>query len=347
MITKKSRQKVSETILWARYHINQHRRTQALILVMALGVLLALALQGLLSFMQPIDELKKGENTVSEIHAVKNKNGENPFENISLGAHAVYVLDIKTKTVLFSKNENEKLPLASVTKLMTAFVARENFNESAVLTISKEDISTEGDSGLRVGERWRIGDLLDVMLLVSSNDAAHAIARFVGSGGKEIDDNTFAYNAFVSMMNEKARLLGLDQMEFINESGLDVTQVRNISPDAPVAVAGGYGSAQNVAELLALLWSKYPETIEITARKYARITSQDDVAHVLPNTNEIVGQISGLIASKTGFTDISGGNLAIIFDRGIGDPIVIVVLGSTYKGRFDDMEKLVKAVRET
>ena len=138
------------------------------------------------------------------------------------------------------------------------------------------------------------------------------------------------------MMNEKARVLGLTQMEFFNESGLDIDQVQ----------AGGYGSAHDVALLFAELWKKYPETIEVTARKDARIVSQDEIAHILPNTNEIIGKFSGLVASKTGYTTLAGGNLAIIFDRGIGDPVVAVVLGSTYKGRFDDMEKLVEATRK-
>lgn len=137
------------------------------------------------------------------------------------------------------------------------------------------------------------------------------------------------------MMNEKALSLKLDQMEFYNESGLDVNERQN----------GGYGSARNVAELLAELWKKYPETIEITAHKDASIYSQDDIAHYLSNTNEIVGNIPGLIASKTGFTNISGGNLAVIFDRGMGDPVVVVVLGSGYKERFDDMKKLVEAIQ--
>lgn len=261
----------------------------------------------------------------------------NPFENIVIEARAAFVFDLKKRAVLFARNENEKLPLASVTKLMTALVARENLSEGVVVTLTGEDISVEGDSGLRVGERWRVGDLLSVMLLISSNDAAHAVATFVGGDGQPNTDAKNARAKFVSMMNEKALVLGLAQTQFFNESGLDI--------DASMQ-AGGYGSAHDVALIFAELWGKYPETIEVTARKDARIISQDDIAHILPNTNEIVGKISGLVASKTGYTALAGGNLAIIFDRGIGDPVVAVVLGSTYKGRFDDMEKLVEVARK-
>lgn len=305
------------------------KRYRALAIVLGSVAGLALMVQGLLSFAMGA-EAQANTGTPEEISSAK---GINQFESVSLEARAAYVVDLKTGAVLYSKNENEKLPLASVTKIMTALVVREHLSASAMITLTKDDLMAEGDSGLRPGERWQIGDLLNVMLLVSSNDAAHAVAGFVGQG-ESIADMNGARTHFIQMMNEKARALGLEQMEFLNESGLDVNDSRN----------GGYGSARNVAMLFAELWKKYPETVEITAHRDARIYSQDNIAHILPNTNEIVGHIPGLVASKTGFTNMSGGNLAVIFDRGIGDPVLAVILGSSYKGRFDDMEKLVSAV---
>ena len=322
MNTRKNREEISA------------KRLSALAFVLGGGALLALSLQAFLSFAIPTQaQMQTQADTQGELHAPA---VANPFENIAIEARAVFVFDLKKRSVLFARNENEKLPLASVTKLMTALVARENLSEGVVVTLTGKDISVEGDSGLRTGERWRLGDLLSVMLLISSNDAAHAVAGFVWSAGQPNADMENARSKFIGMMNEKALALGLTQTEFFNESGLDIEQMKN----------GGYGSAHDVALIFAELWGKYPETIEITARKDARIVSQDDIAHILPNTNEIVGKISGLVASKTGYTSLAGGNLAIIFDRGIGDPVVVVVLGSTYKGRFDDMEKLVEAARK-
>ncbi|OHA79933.1 MAG: hypothetical protein A2747_01795 [Candidatus Yonathbacteria bacterium RIFCSPHIGHO2_01_FULL_44_41] len=307
------------------------KRAHALLVVLGGGAGIAILMQGLLSFALPTS----AESVMDVPKEIRSATTTNPFENISIEARAVYVFRLNTSTVLYAKNENEKLPLASITKLMTALVAREYFSESAAMTLSSDDISAEGDSGLRVGERWRFGDLLNVMLLVSSNDAAHAVASFVGSEGRVSQgiNTTLARASFVQMMNEKALAFKFEQMQFFNESGLDVSMTQN----------GGYGSARNVAELFAELWKKYPETVEITAHKDARIFSQDSIAHILPNTNEIVGHIPGLVASKTGFTDISGGNLAVIFDRGIGDPVAVVVLGSSYKGRFVDVQKLITA----
>ena len=308
------------------------KRAHALALVLGGGAAFTIAMQGLLSFAIPTQaEMITTLPSVTQSAPVVNLS-----DNIPLEARAAYVFDLKTGTVLFARNENEKIPLASVTKIMTALVARENISEGAVITLTKDDLSAEGDSGLRLGERWRAEDLLSVMLLISSNDAAHTIARFVGSvnHSTQADTPVIDRTHFIQMMNEKALALKLSEMEFFNESGLDVSETQN----------GGYGSARNVAELFAELWKKYPSAVEITSHKDARIISQDDIAHILPNTNEIVGHIPGLIASKTGYTTLAGGNLAVIFDRGMGDPIVAVVLGSSFKGRFEDMKKIVSTV---
>lgn len=310
------------------------KRLRALAITLGGGALFALTLQGFLSFALE----SKAETTPTDVPREElSAPATDPFADILLEARAAYVVDLSTKKVLFAKNENEKLPLASVTKLMTTLVARDHMRNDVVITLTKDDLAAEGDSGLRPGERWRMGDLLDVMLLISSNDAAHAIAGFVGTDGLPGEDIVGARAKFVNMMNEKARTHSFSTMEFFNESGLDIDMVKN----------GGYGSAHDVATLMVTLWQTYPTTLEITARKDARITSQDGIAHILPNTNEAAGRYPGLLASKTGFTDLAGGNLAILFDVGIGHPVVAVVLGSTYKGRFDDMQKLTQATLKT
>ena len=311
------------------------KRLKSLAVVLCGTALFALVLQGFLSLVLGGSAEVKNQKA-SVIESVPT---HDPFAEIVLEARAAYVVDLATKKILFAKNENEKLPLASVTKLMTALIARDHMRNDVVVTLSKEDLSAEGDSGLRPGERWRMGDLLDVMLLISSNDAAHAIAGFVGADGLPSEDMADARAKFISMMNEKAKTLNLGTMEFFNESGLDIDTAKNGLP----AQAGGYGSAHDVASLMATLWQTYPTTLEVTARKDARIMSQDNIAHILPNTNEAAGRYAGLIASKTGFTDLAGGNLVILFDVGLGHPVVAVVLGSTYKGRFEDMYALTQA----
>ncbi len=305
------------------------KKFSVLMSVLFVGALLTLGTQGLASSTIPQRNM-----SASVVHALNEeiRAPQSPFQNIAIEARAVYVLDVATGNVLFAQNENEKLPLASVTKLMTALVARERMSENIVVTLNKDDLAKEGDTGLRPGERWLIGNLIDVMLLVSSNDAAHAIAAFVGLGGQDIGLPASRTN-FIQMMNEKSKMLGFLTLEFFNESGLDVSETKN----------GGYGSAREVSLLMTELWKKYPETLEVTARKDARIYSYDKLAYTLPNTNEATGQFPGLLGSKTGYTSLAGGNLAIIFDRGVGSPVVAVVLGSTRNERFEDMQKLVSA----
>ncbi|MBI5401014.1 MAG: D-alanyl-D-alanine carboxypeptidase [Candidatus Yonathbacteria bacterium] len=331
MITKKENQIV--------------KKFSALSMLLFGGALLSLGLE---SFFPLAPYANNLQASASEAVRDELRAPQNPFLNITLEARAVYVKNLASGKVLFAQNEQAKFPLASVTKLMTAFVARESMSESAVITITADDISAEGDSGLRAGERWRLGDLLNIMLLASSNDAAHAVAGFVGANGvaNQANNTSSAQIHFIQMMNEKARVLGLKQTEFFNESGLDMNDVQEGVSAIFTPKAGGYGSAYDVALLFSELWEKYPETIETTAHKYARIISQDTIAHILPNTNEIVGHIPGLIASKTGYTALAGGNLAVIFDRGMGDPVLVVVLGSSYNGRFDDVLKLVTAARK-
>lgn len=322
------------------------KRIRPLLIVLVGGAVLMIALQALFSFLTPVD-------TQSKWGYKKNKTVETPdaFKNISLEAQAAYVFDIKNQKVIFALRENDKLPLASLTKIMTALVARDYASESALVTLSRGDLAAEGDSGLHGGERWRLGDLMNAMLIISSNDAAHAVARFIGADGQPTStaDEDNARMRFVSMMNAKALELKLLQMEFLNESGLDIEDAvlkDTMQGILPTGHAGAYGSAHDVALLFTELWQKYPTTIEITALPAARIVSQDNIVHVLPNTDEAIGKFPGLIASKTGYTPLAGGNLAILFDRGFGNPVVAVVLGSSIKGRFEDMEKLVIAAQK-
>src|SRR5690606_28527663 len=114
---------------------------------------------------------------------------------------------------------------------------------------------------------------------------------------------------------------------FFNESGLDITESRS----------GGYGSAKDMTTLLTYTLREHPELFSATRYDQLVFTSLDNIDHRARNTNTDINAIPGLLVSKTGFADIAGGNLAIVFDAGLGRPIAIVVLGSTYEGRFSDV----------
>lgn len=261
----------------------------------------------------------------------------NPFDAVSLEAKAAYVYDVKQAKVLFAQNENEVMPLASVTKLMTALVGTKLIPDYNEVIISREALAQEGDSGLFVNERWRVNDLVDYTLLVSSNDGARALASTAGARVLRTElSSTTALNPqelFVAEMNREAQILGLTRTYFLNETGLDVGE----------GTAGAYGSARDMAHLIAYITRMYPEVLEATRYDSMYFESLNDLQHTATNTNVIAGAIPGLIGSKTGYTELAGGNLVITFDVGLGYPIVVSVLGSSIDGRFDDVAQLVQA----
>lgn len=261
-----------------------------------------------------------------------------PFSNISLEAKAAYVYDVNSGEPLFELNANNVLPLASLTKLMTAIVASELLPSGTVVTIGKTDIESEGDSGLFMDERWKLSDIIGFTLITSSNDGASALAAAAGSLGQNAygEPADESKQMFVNAMNKKAEELGLRGTRFFNESGLDIDQ----------EISGGYGTARDVAFLMAHGVKSAYRNIESTTLARTTVTSLDNIRHQATNTNEKIDAIPGIIASKTGYTDLAGGNLAIAFDAGLSRPVVIVVLGSTREGRFKDAEALAWAALE-
>lgn len=257
------------------------------------------------------------------------------FESLSLEAQAVYVWDINRGKVLYAFNEEAQLPLASLTKLMTVLVASEFLSKNQVITVTANSLLEEGDSGLLVNERWLFSDLLDFTLLVSSNDGANVLASVAGNASIR-NNHTLGESprsTFIKEMNKKASLIGLTQTYFINETGLDSSDF----------TSGGYGSAKDIALLLEYIVQSDSSLTGATVYETLELQSIDNFMHTATNTNSFVGSVPGLIASKTGFTDLAGGNLVVAFDAGINRPIVIAVLGSTQQGRFEDVDKLVQA----
>ncbi|MFA6608666.1 MAG: hypothetical protein WCT07_02045 [Candidatus Paceibacterota bacterium] len=243
------------------------------------------------------------------------------FENISVRAKAYVVYDILDKKIIASKNSDEVLPLASVTKLMTAITALTHNNENTHITISSSSVDGSYDLGLKKNQPWKLGELLKYTLVFSSNDGAQAIA-----------DNLGGREAFVKTMNTDAILLGLN-LHFTQPAGLDIN-----------GKLGGEGSALEVAKLLAIARNRFPDILDATTKTRATVTADTGRLTGVPNTNQDIVNLLGAEVSKTGFTDSAGGNLVVVIDLTIGHPVAIVVLGSTKDGRFSDMEILYKAL---
>lgn len=257
----------------------------------------------------------------------------NTFANLKIGAKSALVFDIKTGEVLYEHNADAKWPLASITKLMTALVAREIVPIESEIPITTEAIAQDGESGLKVGESFSYEKLSDLVLLTSSNDGAFALANYAGT----LLDQDQPATTFVKAMNIRAKEIGLNDTYFRNPTGLDLTELES----------GAYSSASDVAKLMSYIVINYPEILEETTKSSNVVYNESGESHTAANTNVVVNSIPSLIGSKTGYTELSGGNLVVAFDAGINRPIVVAVLGSTYYGRFNDVLQLVEATRNS
>ncbi len=268
------------------------------------------------------NSLKKGEGATAEKQI-------DYFADIELEAKGAMVWDVVNHREIFSQNADTPMPLASLTKVMTALVASENISDSSDIEISAEYLAPEGDSRLIAGDRWRTSDLRDFTLLTSSNDGAFALAAIAESktAGERED--------FIRSMNSKANAIGLLNSRFFNEHGLDIDE----------SESGAYGSARDMAFLFEYAMKHSPEVLEATRYENMIFASAQNI-YPAQNTNYFVDQVPNIIASKTGFTDLAGGNLVIAYDAGLNRPIIISVLGSSEEGRFKDALKLLEASME-
>ncbi len=265
-------------------------------------------------------DLIQRENLV-EVLGVKK---DNRFEDLVLSANSYLVWDVKHQRKISSLNEEIQFPMASLTKLMTVLVASNHAKSNSVLTIQEENLNTEGESGLVLNEKWNLKDLIDFVLITSSNDGASALGSVISSLNTETNQETF-----IRKMNNTAKDLGMTQSFFLNESGLDINE----------KISGAYGSVRDVVILMEHILEENPSLLKASVLKEIQIDS-DSVVHQTKNTNIIVDKLPGVLASKTGFTDLAGGNLVMAFDIGLGHNVIISVMGSTKEARFEDMEKL-------
>ncbi len=318
--------------------------------VTKIQIFLAVLILGFLTGPRVIQALQKNSPDSNESATISQNNitTRNPYSTaksilvppssysaLHLEAKSVYVWDILNHKKLYGMNEYAQLPLASVTKMMTAIVATEILPENSMIMIHPEDLLIEGDSGLYANEAWKFNELLDFTLISSSNDGASAIANAAGAmlTGASSTDRLLNKKMFISKMNAKAREIGLENSRFLNESGLDVDKT----------ISGAYGSARDISMLLEYVFLKHPSIFNSTTYARRNFRSENNILHHVTNTNPDVARINGIIGSKTGYTDLAGGNLVVVVDIGINHPVVIAVLGSTYEGRFADVEQLLRA----
>ena len=189
-------------------------------------------------------------------------------------AEAYVVQNASTGEVLAGLDERERLPIASITKLMTALVTLDHAELDEVVTVSKRAAAVgESSIDLAVGERLTVADLLRAALIQSANDAANALAAHVGGG---------SIPRFVELMNAKARSLGLTDTHFANPDGLDA--------------AGHLSSARDVTKLARVAMQKP------FIRETVRVVETSVAGRRLVNWNDLLSTFPRLIGVKTGHT---------------------------------------------
>src|SRR3989338_900616 len=257
-----------------------------------------------------------------------------PFNDIVLDAQSAYVFDLVTHHVLYALNPDAQLPLASLTKVPLVLAGAEVLMPDTVVAVPSHTPPDGGIQRIPDGSRWHASDLIDFTLISSSNEGAEILATAAEKALRAKYSETPAGSAALSRMNEIAGELGLSHTYFLNPSGLDIS--------APQG--GAYGSARDVATLFAHAASM-PYIFEGTTKSELVLHSLEGDRATARNTDKVLAAIPGLIMGKTGYTDLAGGNLAIVFDIGPAHPVVAVVLHSTETGRFDDMKKLITATQ--
>jgi D-alanyl-D-alanine carboxypeptidase (penicillin-binding protein 5/6) len=224
-----------------------------------------------------------------------------------ISAESAILFDARTGKVLYTKNENERRPVASTQKLLTALIIAESGDLSAPVTIDKSDmLAAPTKLYLKAGDTYTRQELLTALLIKSPNDAARALAR----------DNAGSLEGFAAKMNERMARMGGSSSYFVNPNGLP-------SPEQ-------YSTARDMARVARAVYFN-PLLREIIRTKYALFRYASGRTVALQNTNRVLRTYSFCNGMKTGYTDLAG-HCLISSGSWLGKEIIAVVLGSR-KGR--------------
>ncbi len=232
----------------------------------------------------------------------------------TLSAQGVIATDLDSGITLYEKNSDSPLLPASTTKIVTALVSLDAYQQDQVLTVGN-NVSVDGQKmGLYQGEKMTFENLLYGLLVYSANDAAETLAQ----------DYLGGYDAFISAMNAKAVELSMTNSHFDNPVGLDGDGQRSTARDLI--------RASEVA-------MRNPEFAKIVGTKNIVVKDvTEKVSYNLNNVNELLGVVPGVIGVKTGWTENARENLVTYIVRD-GHKVMIAILGS--QDRFGETKELI------
>lgn len=211
-------------------------------------------------------------------------------EKMSLSARSAALYEPETKRFIYTKNENQRLGMASTTKIMTAILALEALEPNKKICVDSRATGIEGSSiYLKPGETMNAIDLIYSVLLQSANDAAAALAYEIAGG----------IEAFAEMMNEKARSLGLCNTHFTNPHGLDDKEHYTTAHDLSIIAAEALEN----------------KTFKEISSTYKKQVESSETVRTLVNHNKMLKMYDGCVGLKTGFTKKCGRCLVSAAER--------------------------------
>ncbi len=229
------------------------------------------------------------------------------------------------KTIL-EKNADQILPIASITKLMSAIIVLENIDLKNTVLATGDYVGGDGTfKTVEIGKVYTAKELLNNMLIASDNDSAQLLASIIGT------------NKFIALMNHKAKSLGLENTNFINMTGLD--------PLIPYPIVNT-STARDLTKLMFIIKDQYPQIFKITTHKIYNFCSLDGICKEILNTNKLLNDKTftlPLSGAKTGQTDIALRNFILISQPFNDIFLVNVVLGSM--DHFADTKHIINQLK--
>ena len=237
-----------------------------------------------------------------------------------LPVQAALLVNLSTGQTLYEQRADSLIPPASLTKVMTMFLAYDairakRLKENRLVTVPAHAAHTGGSTmHLRAGERVGLTQLLTGMAVASGNDAATTVAHVVNPNMK----------TFVRAMNQKARELGMRATTFVNPTGLPAK--------------GQLTTARDMAKLATAYMKRHPQARRIHATRHFLHNGTS-----FGNTNPLLGVVQGVDGLKTGFTAASGYNVIITATRGKTRLLIVILGGKTSAQRNDAARRLLEA----
>ena len=250
---------------------------------------------------------------------IKQKEQSGPIVPPELNAKSAISVESNLQDInknIFEKNTDDVLPIASLTKLMTAIIVLDNYNLADTITVDEiADKQNAIINDVKLNDKLTVENFLEITLIGSSNKSAFALSQKIGE------------EKFVELMNQKAKEIGLEKTFFADPTGLSP---KNVS------------TATDLVKLAEYILKNYPKITDITSKKELDVQGFGKIE----NTDQLLTEIPEVVCSKTGYTNAAGGCLLLVINNSKNkDYFINVILGAD--DRLLEMKKLINLSSST